>query len=308
MRIGFVGLALSHPYTFAHVLAGRGSPPAFVWDNDPDRARDFAASFGTVLCDSPEAMAEHAPDGVMVCGVAANHVRDSLPFLLRGIPTFIDRPLAVNGADLASLVEMAEQSGAPLLSSSILRFGEAFRGLLAAAKAGDAGTVLGATATICHDIGAYLQPGNTWQDDPALGGGSLVTMGLHGLELVAASLGTDWHCVSAVTSRRRYSQSLSEDMAVLTLQYGDGRIATVHVVCGGGAQGYSLTLFGSDRTFRAEAPSGGETLADYGYTGTVDRFLEMIRTRRSPVPLRETRTILEALLHARLQTWPTTGR
>lgn len=305
LRIGFVGLALSHPYTFAQVMREKGIQPAYVYDENPVRAAEFAAQFGAELCATPAAMAARRPDGAMICGVAANHLQESLPFLEAGIPTFIDRPLAVSHSDLTAIRQGWERGGGPLLCTSILRYAEAFAPLREAVRTGSLGTILGASATICHSIEVYLKPGNTWQDEPERGGGTIMTMGQHGLELLASTLGVEWRSLHALNARRHLRASRSEDMALLSLQYADGALATLHLVAGSKAHGYSLTLYGSEGSLTANAPSGAaELLADYGYTGTVDAFRSMIESRQSPVPPAEIWAIAESLLKARAMAAP----
>ncbi len=304
-RIGMVGLGLSHPYTFAQVLRDLGAQPAYVWDPDPAKVADFAAQYGADPCESPEAIAAMQPDGVLVCGVASDHLAHALPFLRAGVPTFIDRPLAVDRGDLVAIIQAADQGRTPWFSTSILRYAAAFDPLREALANESLGTVLGATVTICHSIEAYLRPENTWQDEPERGGGTLMTMGQHALDLLASTLGTGWGLPHAVTARRRFLASRSEDTAAITLLYLDGRIATMNLISGSSAHGYSITLFGSHGTRTAQAPSGQNgPLQDYGYTGTMERFLDMVQSGLSPVPPAEMTTIAETLLRARLTTWP----
>lgn len=311
MKLAVAGLALSHPEAFATIACRLGAVIDSVWDEDPARAEAFAAKFGCTVVSSPAQAAARRPDGAMVTCISADHGRVALPFLEAGVPAFVDKPFAISRADLDLLCGAAERTGTPLASSSSLRYAREYVTLRENLQAGRLGTALGGTAVVCHSIAGYLKPGNTWQDEIERGGGSIINMGIHGLEPLVAALGPGIASVSCCRAKLHLVDSQSEDMAVITLQWRDGKIGTVQLVCGSSAHGYQLTLYGSSACATATAPSAAVSLVggsafgtadhfeDYGYTGVVKAMLEMFATRLSPIPLAETREIALALLAAR---------
>lgn len=178
----------------------------------------------------------------MVSCISADHGRVSLPFLEAGIPTFVDQPFAVTRADLDRLCA-AGRPGTPLLSCSALRYPRDYVLLREGIAAGRLGVLLGGTATVCHPITAYLRPGNTWQDEIERGGGSIVNMGIHGLEPLVALLDPGLASVYCVSAKRVLPESRSEDMATIALQWRDGKTATVQVVCGAATHGYGVAVY-----------------------------------------------------------------
>ncbi len=312
MRIAVAGLSLSHPEAFSTIARSYGATIDSVWDYDLHKAAAFAAKFGCEVVSSVAAAAARRPDGAIITCISADHGKTALPFLEAGIPTFVDKPFAISKADLELLCAAAARTGAPLFSSSSLRFARDYVDLMAHLKAGRLGTVLGGTATVCHTIEGYLRPGNTWQDEPHLGGGSIINMGIHGLEPLVAALGPGIASVSCHSGKVHLKASQSEDMAMISLQWADGRVATVQVVCATHPGSYELTVYGTEGSLRAQAPSWGvqslqgaafgtaEPTADWGYNGLVRAMLTMFETGAPPVPLAETREISLALLAARL--------
>ena len=113
-----------HPGVRVHALCGPGSP------------RDVSLqSLGGVahLVPTPEDLIELV-DGVLLCSRdGREHLREARPFLERGMPVFIDKPLALSTADAAEILRLAASSGAPVTSFSGLRLHSRIAALAASA-------------------------------------------------------------------------------------------------------------------------------------------------------------------------------
>jgi predicted dehydrogenase len=143
-------------------------------------------------------------------------------------------------------------------------------------------------------------------------------MGVHALEMLSALVGHRFRSIACRTARRFHARSLSEDVAVLTVEWSDGLLGTVDVVGGVSGEFYGVELYGSEAVLRASIPKGdvrdhrGAAVGDvdpweeFGYVGTMAAFADMCRTRRTPVALDESEAIMRALLAARLSA--TSGR
>ena len=96
---------------------------AKVWAAERDDAEVMASVFGGEVCDS----FEQCSDGVDLVfipdcnGDGADHLELASPGLEKRVPTFCDKPFAYEYRDARALVELAEQTGTPLMSLSILR-------------------------------------------------------------------------------------------------------------------------------------------------------------------------------------------
>lgn len=307
-----VGLPLSHPYTFASILKERDIEISHVWDYEHPKADEFARRYGvTQVTDSIETIADAGIDGAMVCTKNGEHAKYALPLIAAGVPVYINKPMVTNRSDLDRLMECIEEHRTPVMSCSSIRYAPPMVKALEHVRSGRPGTLLGAHAVAMHSIEVYMKSPHKWQDDPAMGGGSIINMGIHAVEPLVAALGVGIESVCCTASKRFYAKSLSEDTAAMTLRYADGRVATVDVICGTTAHGYELTIFGSDASISASLPGadvrsfagGGIGEADgrvsNGYIGLMDDFLSMCDTGQLPIPLDETREIMLALLAAR---------
>ena len=98
---------------------------ARVWDEDRAAAECLAAIFTDEpeVCDDFSAVSDDV-DLVFVAdcnGDGSDHLELARPGLEKGVATFVDKPLALKGADARALIQLANAHGAPLTSISILR-------------------------------------------------------------------------------------------------------------------------------------------------------------------------------------------
>jgi predicted dehydrogenase len=300
VKIGFCGLALSHPYTFAERFLRLGVDRFVIWDTEAERVDRFRERHPTAtVVDDPEAMAAAGVDGVMVCSETVDHLAHARVFLERDVPTFVDKPLVTTQSDLEGFDAVAHL--APLWCASVLRFAPALRAVIEKAVEGELGDVTHVETVIDHTIAPYLVPGNTWQDEPDRGGGTIATMGAHGMELIAAVCAPFRpEGVFASARRVRHHTSRSEDTAHVVLDLPDGPLASIALVGAADVEpSYALTVHGSVASATAVVPGSGGDDPDFGYDATAQAFLGMLRDGKAPVPWDEVRAISAALLAAR---------
>lgn len=311
MKIGIIGLSLSHPFTYADILDAKKIGVSYVWDYEKDRGTKFAEKHHAVLVENPEEMISHGVDGVIFCGIANERVQQALPFLKAKIPSFINKPMVTNTQDLEILSEAVKETGTPVYSASSIRYSPAFQAISQIVKSGSLGTLLSASSTVCHTIDFYMVPPSTWQDNPAIGGGSIINMGIHAMELIFLVMGTGVDSVHCYASKRHFTQSQSEDTAVITLRYKDGRLGTVNIICASKSSGYDLSVMGTEKSVQGSCPSDlvrishAESLGDpdfyleNGYDPSISQFLDMVKSGKEPIPFEETCEIYKALIAAR---------
>ncbi|NUT37508.1 MAG: hypothetical protein HOV79_31065 [Hamadaea sp.] len=313
--IAFAGLATSHPYTDARSLAGHGD--LAVWEPDRQRLDRFRAEHpdAEVFGDLAGLLAAK-PDGVVLT-VPTPQVATALSAVLdRDLPCFVNKPAAATAAQLAALDPVVSRASHRVLSSSVLRFAPAFVEFAAACDPAD---VVAVRATVRHSVRPWAEGLNPWQDDPEQGGGTLVMMGIHGVELLVALLGAQVAVAGAAAATRRYAALQSEDTAVLALRWsaategsggggpadgpvGGGPIGTVEVVGVTDGEAYEVTVQTAAGSRSVTLSGGADAETALGYRGTIEAFLRMIGGEPSPVPWTETRAVLATLAAARAAT------
>ncbi|ATO12471.1 hypothetical protein CO540_00295 [Micromonospora sp. WMMA2032] len=293
MRIAIAGLATSHPYTDARTLrAGAAAPELVVWEPDPQRLERFRAEQpDAVVVPDLTALLATAPDGVVLT-VPTSGVPEALARILdRKLPCFVNKPAAATRDQLDRLEPVVRRAPELVLTSSVLRFAPAFAAFDVARE-----EVLAVRVTVRHDVGLWATGYNPWQDDPGVGGGTLVMMGLHGVELLVALLGPAVRLVGAAATVRRHHGLRSEDTGLLTVQWDDGVPGTVEVLGVSQGESYEVTVYTAAGERRVALRGGADEL---GYRATVDAFLDMVAGAPAPVPWEQTRAVLEILAAAR---------
>lgn len=302
--IAFAGLATSHPYTDARTLAGHGD--LAVWEPDRQRLDRFRAEHPDAeVFDDLAGLLAAKPDGVVLT-VPTPQVAAALSDVLdRDLPCFVNKPAAATPAQLAALDPVVARAPHRVLSTSVLRFAPAFTSFRdELASTVDPAEIVAVRAAVRHSVRPWAEGLNPWQDDPDQGGGTLVMMGIHGVELLVALLGPQVAVAGAAAATRRYATLRSEDTAVLALRWADGPIGTVEVIGVTDGEAYEVTVQTAAGP-RSVTLSGGEDAETaLGYRGTIAAFLRMIGGEPSPVPWTETRAVLATLAAARAATTP----
>jgi predicted dehydrogenase len=311
MKIAVVGLAYTHPYTYTQILQRTGHAITHVWDDVPERLKEFSEKFGVPSISCPDEIPAAEIDGAICTSRLPERIDHAVIFLEKGIPTYTSKPAATSLAQLEKLTATVRRTGTPWFSTSVLRFAPAVLGLKAYLDEGKAGTLIQVRATSCHYISHYMQEPGIWQDDPRRGGGSIINMGIHALEMLSVLVGPRISRVWCKAGKRYHLESLSEDAAVIGLEWEDGLPGMIEIPCGVKGESFGVEIFGREAILKCSIPKGdiqeasGAALGDvdpwveFGYAGTMAAFVEMCRTRRLPVLLEETERLAKVLIAAR---------
>ena len=148
LRIGMAGLDTSHVRSFAAILhdethphhlpgaritaAFPGGSPAFASSISkvPGFTADLRDQHGAEIVESLAALRGRC-DAVMLETVDGRvHLAQFREVAEWGVPVFIDKPLALTAAEAREIQDLAEAKSVRVMSSSALRFAEAFRAAL----------------------------------------------------------------------------------------------------------------------------------------------------------------------------------
>ena len=128
IRIGVVNIDVSHPLAFSQYLHKGNRARYVAVYNDGFRGDDEVASFIAKQglekrCRSIEELAEIADIGFVQSCNWNNHIKQALPFIKKGKPVFIDKPIVGSLADCRKLEALASD-GAVILGSSSARYAQ----------------------------------------------------------------------------------------------------------------------------------------------------------------------------------------
>lgn len=283
LNIGLIGLDTSHVEAFSrllnvesdpgHISGGRivagypGGTPDF--DLSINRVKGFTEKlrneFGVDILDSPEAVAERS-DLVFITAVDGRAHRELFERIVAyGRPTFIDKPFVVGQADAEAVLKRASELAVPVMSCSALRYADNFQEALQAGEG--RGAILGCDVYGPMEIQPPL-PGLYWY-------------GCHMVEMIVAALGP---------GARRVRATAARDTDVVTVEWADGRIASLRGMRGAHWKFGAILHRKEDSTLVDLSASPRPC-----YAGMLEAILRSLPEGRSDVPPEEMLTVVKIL-------------
>jgi predicted dehydrogenase len=187
LSFGLVGAgAIAQTYAQAFEGWDEGRISA-VADLRPDAARALAERLRCESFDDPEAMAGAcALDAVVVCTPPRSHRALSTYFLERGVHVLCEKPLSVDLASAAAMVDTAARAGLVLAMASKFRHTTD----TVAAKSMVASGVVGDVVLVENAFTSRVDMRARWNADPTIsGGGVLIDNGTHSVDLLRHFIG-----------------------------------------------------------------------------------------------------------------------
>lgn len=183
LRVGIIGCGnISHSH-----LGGYKALPDLVelvacCDIDGAKAKKYAEDngFARFYTDYNEMVAKEELDAVSVCTWNAAHAGASIAALNAGINVLCEKPMAMNAKEAQAMQEAAEKNGKLLMIGFVRRFGNDADILKSFIDAGSMGDLYFAKATYLRRNGC---PGGWFGDKSYSGGGPLIDLGVHVIDL-----------------------------------------------------------------------------------------------------------------------------
>jgi hypothetical protein len=258
-RLNHIDIAEDQWVEGAKVVAGVPGTSQIAPDTIPKNTETLR-KYGVAILGDPAELFDKV-DAVLVESVDGSvHRARAMPFLERGMPTYVDKPFACSLADARAIADVAMRKHLPLMSSSSLRYAPE----VVAAKAPNSplGTILGVTT---------YGPSPTHPRNPGM-----FHYGIHPVEMLFTLMGpgcTRLTCLSTPGAE------------VTTGVWSDGRVASIRGLRSG-KQDYGFTLFGS----KGVATRGVSTKDIY--RELLKKIVGMFETKEAPIDLRETLEIV----------------
>ncbi|MEV4125498.1 hypothetical protein [Nocardia sp. NPDC049707] len=295
MRIGFAGVAHSHPFSDAHNARSLGISELAVWDSDDhSRREDFAREWSAVTHRTLTELLDWGPDVVIVTP-RPRHIASVVSAVLdRGLACFLNKVPAADSSGLTALDTAVRGRSGRFLTSSVLRFAPAVRALAAEI---DGEEPIAVHVSVRHGIDIFTTPERRWQDDPNDGGGTAISMGLHAWEMLDAILPRAVTPLGGVTTRLPGSPTISENVAAIHAVASGGVPVSVDIVGAGTGEEYELAVH-TESGVRRMSLDGSDHYHSLGYIDCLRAVLAMAEGAPSPVPWERSRAVVETTLAA----------
>jgi predicted dehydrogenase len=288
LRVAVVGLGWIGEAHLAD-LAGRPDVTVTaVCDVDPAKAASCAERHGArAFTDLETLLAQEELDAVWICTPPRHHLAPTLRALERGVPVYLEKPVARNAEDALAIVEAVDRSGLVCAVGYQWHALEVLDTLRAELSGQRVGYLLN------HSIGPTAA--RSWFLDRDEGGGNLLERGSHHIDLVRAVAG-EVTAVRAVAGEVRIARPQARDQDIddaltLILHLAGGGVATLAIAwTQDDAPGsYGMDVVASDSTlhlaldphFRLTGRSRGKevdvTAEHTPFTRSNSRFLAAVR-------------------------------
>jgi myo-inositol 2-dehydrogenase/D-chiro-inositol 1-dehydrogenase len=197
LAVALLGYGWVAERVHTRVLMGlRGVRITAVADTDPERRKVAAAKTGAPTFASwEEALDPERVDAVVISLPPNFHPPAAELALSRGLHVYVEKPIAADLCAAAGLVGAWRRSGLVGMVGFNYRFNPLVRALRRQVSTGRVGRVIAVRSTF--SVGASRAPGRTggWRDLPGEGGGALLDLGVHHLDLIPFVLGDPFEAV-----------------------------------------------------------------------------------------------------------------
>lgn len=276
---------VARDYVVPAMLAASNSQLVAACDCNENPLRALPEGDFLRTTDLAEALAAPGVDAVYVA--TPNHLHRPLveAAAAAGRHVLCEKPMAPTAADARAMVEACQRAGVTYATAFDQRFHAAHQTLACLVCEGQLGII---TQARIH-YACWLPPlwtADNWRIDPArAGGGAMIDLAPHGIDLLEMLLADQWQELHALTQRQVHGYPV-DDGAVLMGRFRRGALATLHVgyncpdpyprrtleLIGTKARGLALDTMG-------QTPGGTLTLtdADSGSATTV-----VVENDRSP--------------------------
>ena len=183
-------------------------------------ARRSAEKFGFAQCgtDPGAALGDPSVDLVFVATQHDSHAALAEAALRAGKAVWLEKPAALDEAQLDSLARAARETGGFLAVGYNRRFSEHARAIR------DAFAARGGPMAISYTVAAGPTPRDTWLVDPAVGGGRVVGEACHMVDLCSYLVGA---APTSVFARALGRDPQVDDSTLLVLGFADGSTASI---------------------------------------------------------------------------------
>ena len=245
--IGAGGIARTR--TIPGLALAQNAELAAVMDPKPDMAGSLAQTYGgRAYTSAAELMQDPQVEAVYIASPVYAHEEQVLMALAAGLPVLVEKPAGRTVAECLTMQSAARQAGVPVGVGFMMRFHTFHQQIRQLIQSGALGQVVSARA---QQIFWYPAMENCWRQEKRLsGGGALMDVGIHNIDLIEYITGSRTRRVTGFTNTRTFSYDV-DDMCNLLLQLENGAVAYI------------------DGAFNAHSAPGGNLLEVYGTRGTI---------------------------------------
>ncbi|MEX0874852.1 MAG: Gfo/Idh/MocA family oxidoreductase [Actinomycetota bacterium] len=214
-------------------------------------AGEWGTTDAVVSDDWRKVVARDDIDAVDICSPNSLHHEQTVAAAQAGKHVLVEKPIACTVKEADAMIAAAGDGGVVLHVAHNVRYLPV--AVAAHRSIARVGKIVGVRAAFGHAGPRGWAPDATWFFDTKLsGGGALIDLGIHAIDLLRFVTGLDATEVTAVT----LGEEPAEDAAQVAIRFSDGAIGSVHASwVARPAPDFGLTVFGHQGTMHVDARS-----------------------------------------------------
>ena len=184
LRIAIIGTGgISNCHTNGYKAIADKCEIVAVCDLDEEKAKNYASNYGVpaYYTDFNEMFSKENIDAVSVCTWNSSHKPATIAALNAGCHVLCEKPMAMNTQEAQEMLECAKKNGKLLMVGFVRRFGNDADLIRKFCDGGTLGDLYYAKASYLRRNGC---PGGWFGDKEYSGGGPLIDLGVHVIDLV----------------------------------------------------------------------------------------------------------------------------
>ena len=252
--------------TKGHILCG-------IQGRDEGRIRSFADKYGTKFCTTrpEELLARSDIDAIYIAAPNSLHAQFAIMAADRKLHVLCEKPMARSVVEAASMVDACRKKDVRLMIGNMMRFNPCHKWALDFIRSGNLGDITAARGRFGFDLpSTYPLSTSPWHLDAEMaGGGSLMSVGIHVVDLLRYLIGREVKSVSALMESREYALPMDWTSATL-LRFEGGAIAEIRSSFDNRFEENDMELFGTkgimklSGTLWRESTGVVEVIGDFG--------------------------------------------
>lgn len=245
--IGAGGIARTR--TIPGILLAENAELVGIMDPNPAMRESMGQSLGVpAYATTEELLADPKVEAVYIASPVFAHLEQVEQAAAAGKHILIEKPAGRNTNEIRTMLECCEAAGVKIGVGFMMRFHSYHQKIKELIAAGTLGQVVSARV---QQIFYYPDLPNCWRQQKELsGGGALMDVGIHNIDLIEYITGSRTKQVTGFTDTRTFSYDV-DDASNLLLRLENGAVAYI------------------DGAFNMHAPQGGNLLEIYGTKGTI---------------------------------------
>lgn len=216
-------------------------------------ARATAAGVESIYTDPLKMIHKADLDAVDICTSHDQHAPLAIAAAEAGKHVLVEKPMACTLEECLAMLAAADRSGVTLMVAQCQRYDPTYRAAYSAIQAGELGAIRGVEIGARQNLSAFLQPGHWLFDGKQAGGGVVISVAVHKIDL-ARYLAGNVRSVQAVckTTSPEWTNG-AESYASAVLEFENGAVGNLFATYSAYRTpfGENVTIFGDSGAIHA---------------------------------------------------------